>query len=65
MPVCRGIRAGIHTGPLTSGVIGSLKFAYDIRGDTVNTASRMESSGEEGGRLVPADCPWTDLMSTS
>ena len=42
------IRAGIHTGYLTAGVIGEKKFAYDLWGDTVNTASRMESSGEPG-----------------
>ncbi len=42
------IRIGLHTGPLAAGVIGKKKFAFDIWGDTVNTASRMESSGEPG-----------------
>ncbi len=40
------LRVGIHTGKLITGVIGKKKFAYDIWGDAVNTASRMESSGE-------------------
>jgi len=42
------LRIGIHSGPVTGGVIGTNKFAYDIWGDTVNTASRMESAGEPG-----------------
>ncbi len=43
------IRIGIHIGPLVAGIIGEHKFSYDIWGDTVNIASRMESSGVEDG----------------
>ena len=42
------LRAGIHCGPATAGVIGDTRFSYDVWGAAVNTASRMESHGEPG-----------------
>jgi len=47
-------RIGVHTGPITAGVIGTHKFVYDVWGDTVNTASRMESHSLPGRIQVSA-----------
>jgi adenylate cyclase len=49
------VRVGIHTGPLVAGVIGKNKFAFDIWGDTVNVASRLEASGEPGKVNISGD----------
>ena len=49
------MRVGIHTGPVVAGIVGVKKFQYDIWGDTVNTASRMESSGEIGKINISQD----------
>jgi adenylate cyclase len=49
-----GLRVGIHTGPVVAGVVGKKKFAYDIWGNAVNIASRMESSGEAGKLNISA-----------
>ncbi|MEM8954079.1 MAG: adenylate/guanylate cyclase domain-containing protein [Verrucomicrobiota bacterium] len=50
-----GLRIGIHSGPVVAGVIGEKKFAYDLWGDTVNIASRMESNGEKNRVHISTD----------
>jgi len=45
---CFEMRVGIHTGPIVAGIVGVKKFQYDIWGDSVNIASRVENSGEAG-----------------
>ena len=42
------LRIGIHTGPVVAGIVGVKKYAYDIWGDTVNLAARMEQNSEAG-----------------
>ena len=54
------IRIGIHTGPLIAGVIGESRFGYDLWGNTVNTASRMESHGVPG-RIQVSDAVYRRL----
>ena len=49
------VRIGIRTGPAVAGVIGTRKLFYDVWGDTVNTASRMESHGSAGKIQVTED----------
>jgi class 3 adenylate cyclase len=51
-------RVGIHTGPVVAGVVGAKKFAYDIWGDTVNTAARLEEECETGRVNVSEDTYW-------
>jgi len=57
------LRVGVHTGPLVAGVIGTHKFSYDLWGDTVNVASRLESGGTAGAVHV-SETTWLRLGGT-
>lgn len=57
------LRIGIHSGPVVAGVIGAKRFLYDLWGDTVNVASRMESHGSPGTIQV-TEASWR-LLSAS
>jgi len=57
------IRIGIHSGPVVAGVVGEEKFAFDIWGDTVNTASRMETNSESGKINISKET--MDLLQSS
>ena len=49
------MRIGVHTGKVVAGIVGIKKYSYDIWGDTVNIANRMESSGEAGKVNISKD----------
>jgi len=57
------LRIGLHSGSVTAGVIGKKKFVYDVWGDTVNIASRMESRGE-AGRIHCSEFVYRQLAET-
>lgn len=54
------VRIGLHSGPVVAGIIGTRKFAYDLWGDTVNVASRLESHGV-AGRIHVTEATWLAL----
>ena len=56
------VRIGIHTGPIVAGVVGNKKFAYDIWGDTVNIAARMEQNSEPG-RINISEETWNQVKT--
>ncbi|EPX58035.1 adenylate cyclase [Cystobacter fuscus DSM 2262] len=54
----------MHVGPVVAGILGTQKFTYDLWGDTVNTASRMESHGVPG-RVQVTESTWLALRERS
>lgn len=57
-----GLRIGVHTGSVMAGVVGKMKFTYDIWGDAVNVAARMEEAGEPG-RVNVSESTWRRVES--
>ena len=63
MPPLWQVRVGVHVGPVVAGVVGRKKYQYDVWGDTVNTASRMEQAAPPGTVCVNAET-WRALMDS-
>src|SRR5206468_9138129 len=55
LPACWNVRVGVHVGPVIAGVVGRRKYQYDVWGDTVNTAARMEQAAAPGSVCVNSE----------